>query len=258
MDRSSRTFPPGYVEESAGGSTIGVAIAFIILEIAFFTLRLISRRLHQAKLGLDDILTVPSLIFCLAMCVLAIGKLDKSVAHSATNSMLPRFYSIRLTFLLFDTVGVRLCGIGRHLDVLIELEPRLLARWAKWAYATEQVYCVSVAFPKLSILASYLRVFTEKPYRVAVYVIGLITSLNAIVGVIVSLAACRPFSARWHSDGSGLSKCIDFGLYYRWIGFPNIITDVAILLLPLPVIWTLQISRNQKYGLSLVFLTGSM
>lgn len=76
-DSSTRTFPPGFVNENAGGSTIGVAIAFIVLEVAFFTLRFTSRRLHKAKLGLDDILTVPSLIFCLGMCVLAIGKLGK-------------------------------------------------------------------------------------------------------------------------------------------------------------------------------------
>lgn len=157
-----------------------------------------------------------------------------------------------------DIVGVRLCGVGRHLDVLIELEPHLIGRWSKWGYAIEQVYCVSVAFPKLSILASYLRIFTKRPYRMATYVIGAIIIVNAIIGVIMSLAACRPFSARWKDDGPGLTKCINIVLYWRWIGFPNIVTDVAMLLLPLPVIWTLQMSMNQKYGLTLVFLTGSV
>lgn len=66
-------FPPGYFEEDRGGPTKRTAIAFMVLEIVIVTMRLASRRLIGARLALDDLLIFPSLIFCLGLCVLAIG-----------------------------------------------------------------------------------------------------------------------------------------------------------------------------------------
>jgi hypothetical protein len=47
-------------------------------------------------------------------------------------------------------------------------------------------------------------------------------------------------------------------MIYTWFSIPNLVTDVAMLALPLPAIWTLKMSRGQKVGLTLTFLTGSM
>ena len=51
---------------------------------------------------------------------------------------------------------------------------------------------------------------------------------------------------------------MDVASFYVYCSIPNIITDVVILLLPLPMIFTLHISQSQKLGLSMVFLLGTM
>lgn len=143
------------------------------------------------------------------------------------------------------------------MDVLLVFNPTAVINWAKCGYAVEELYCAAVVFPKLSILAFYIRIFTMKPYRLAVYVISGILIANGIAGLITSLTSCRPFAARWDVTIPG-AHCIDTLEYWRWISLANMATDVVMLGLPHPVIWRLQISKTQKYGLVLVFLTGSM
>jgi hypothetical protein len=67
-------FPPSYAEEDIGSRTLSTAILFIVLEVIVVTLRFTSRRLIRAKLALDDYLIIPSLVFCLGICVVAIGQ----------------------------------------------------------------------------------------------------------------------------------------------------------------------------------------
>lgn len=154
-------------------------------------------------------------------------------------------------------VGVEIAGVGRHINVLATTSPQAVVNWAKCGYAIEQLYCVAVAFPKLSILAAYLRIFVDRPRRVASYIMGGMIIAAAVAGVIVSLASCRPFSARWETIPS-TSKCIDSVGYWRSMSVPNIATDVAMLVLIMPVIWKLQLPKGQKAALTAIFLFGSL
>ena len=38
----------------------------------------------------------------------------------------------------------------------------------------------------------------------------------------------------------------------------NVITDIVILILPLPILWRLQLSQGRKFQLMGIFLTGSL
>lgn len=129
--------------------------------------------------------------------------------------------------------------------------------FAKCGYAIETVYCAAVAFPKLSILATYLRIFTKGPYRIATHFIGFIVVATAIAGIATSLASCHPFSARWNLFLS-LSNCIDSPRYWQAMSVPNIATDLVMLLLPMPVIWHLTLPKRQRLALTGVFLLGSL
>lgn len=98
--------------------------------------------------------------------------------------------------------------MGRHLDVLYATDIQAVINWAKCGYAMEEVYCVAIAFPKLSILASYMRIFRERPYRIACYIAGGIIIAAAAAGIITSLAACRkcPISYRPSSVARGYTR----------------------------------------------------
>ncbi|KAF2791122.1 hypothetical protein K505DRAFT_190733, partial [Melanomma pulvis-pyrius CBS 109.77] len=49
--------------------------------------------------------------------------------------------------------------------------------------------------------------------------------------------------------------CSDLLAAYRYFSIPNILTDIAILLLPVSTVWNLQVSKLQKVGIFFTFLT---
>lgn len=78
---------------------------------------------------------------------------------------------------------------------------------------------------------------------------------NAIAWFVPTVAVCRPISAYWNQEPE---KCIDYEVFGVWISLPRIVSDLAILIMPLPVLWNTQMKRAKKVGLTLTFLTGSM
>ena len=149
------------------------------------------------------------------------------------------------------------CGVGYHATVVLANDPQTFISWQKSAIAVEVIYCTAVVFPKLSILALYLRLFpTQKVYRYVAYAMMVIISANGIAGDVTSLLSCRPLSMRWDQNIKG--ECINVSNYWRFISLANIITDLAMLVFPLPHVWQLKTSRSQKISLTVLFLTGSL
>ncbi|KAF3768156.1 hypothetical protein M406DRAFT_231609, partial [Cryphonectria parasitica EP155] len=219
-------FPPGYADENISSRVLIAACLFIVLEIGVVTLRCWARFKYGAKWGFDDYLMAPALLFCLGICAIGI-------------------------------VEIKIAGVGRHLDVLLATDPEAVVNWAKCGYAIEELYCLAVAFPKLSILATYLRIFTERSYRIISYLVGAVIVCAAVAGVITSLASCRPFSARWNLQLYS-TNCIDAPRYWQGMSVPNILTDLIMLVLPMPVVWKLQMARKQKLALTVILLLGSI
>lgn len=55
------------------------------------------------------------------------------------------------------------------------------------------------------------------------------------------------------------ANCIvDDYAFFVGIAVPNIITDVALLVLPLPYIWRLHRAKSQKIALVGIFMLGSL
>ncbi|KAI1316660.1 hypothetical protein F5Y16DRAFT_393092 [Xylariaceae sp. FL0255] len=218
-------FPPGYAEQNLGWITQAVAILFIVLEILAVAARFGTRYHYKTKWGLDDYLIIPALIFCLGICITAV--VEVHVAH-----------------------------IGRHLTVLEVEDPQAIVAWFKFGYVIETLYGASVAFPKLSVIAFYLRVFVDRTTRLMTKILGVVIALIGLAIIITSLAQCRPFSARWNPALSA-TACINPTRYWQASSTLNVTTDVIVLLLPLPMVWKLQIDKAQKAALGFVFLLGS-
>ena len=153
--------------------------------------------------------------------------------------------------------GVKYAGSGHHLAALAQIDPELVTRFFKWLLADSFWYFLTVGIPKLAILVFYLRIFTIKAYRMIVYSLLAIVLATEIVTSIISLNLCRPFSFNWDRTIPG-GSCYQETVFYEWGSFPNIVTDVAILILPMPVVWNLHTSNNMKVGLTLTFLLASM
>lgn len=77
-----------------------------------------------------------------------------------------------------------------------------------------------------------------------------------IACVIVSIAGCQPVSYFWNKLQTG--QCIDEVSFFRGNGITNMILDFFVLILPLPMVWRLDLGLRQKLIISGIFLLGTL
>ncbi|KAL8863087.1 MAG: hypothetical protein Q9178_000461 [Gyalolechia marmorata] len=222
MDLTKNPSPGAFLAESRSSKTLNVTVVFGILEVLCVGLFLTSKYKSKTFKGMDTYMMIPAFATCFSIIIVNI-------------------------------VQVEYAGLGRH---IIALSNKELTIFLKSFVALRFTYVPAVTFPKLSILALYLRIFTTKPYRYATYATAVFLGLIWLASFILAFAECTPFQYSW--DKSIQGHCINYFITFRLIGGLNLLSDVAILILPLPVIWGLQTSANQKIGLTITFLTGSI
>ncbi|KAF2441761.1 hypothetical protein P171DRAFT_365386 [Karstenula rhodostoma CBS 690.94] len=119
------------------------------------------------------------------------------------------------------------------------------------------VYVLSVPLPKLAILSLYFRLFNEKAARCVLYATGVAIVGTAIFGFISAFAICRPFASFW--DTTHPVRCaIDPLATMRLYSVPNIATDAALLLIPLPALFKLHGGRWARLGVGLTFIVSTL
>ena len=75
------------------------------------------------------------------------------------------------------------------------------------------------------------------------------------IGITVTLAlVCRPIEAFWDVTVKG--NCLELVTFTYFTNISNLITDIWIFLMPIPVIWHLQLQTKKKLMLSVIFSIG--
>ena len=75
--------------------------------------------------------------------------------------------------------------------------------------------------------------------------------------VLVTIFQCKPVQAGWNKTIAG-EQCFNLEHFVIGTNVPNIIADAAIIALPIPQIWKLQLSQMRKVGLVAVFLLAAL
>lgn len=109
---------------------------------------------------------------------------------------------------------------------------------------------------KLSNLFLLYRIFPKRRFHHALWITGSIISAYTIVQTVCVVVHCIPFAALW--DSAVPAHCINLDDVILVCSAFNIATDVAILLLPMPELWNLKITRRQKLQLTFIFLLGGL
>ncbi|KAI9647950.1 hypothetical protein NHQ30_004340 [Ciborinia camelliae] len=109
---------------------------------------------------------------------------------------------------------------------------------------------------KTSILIFYLRISkdTQLFLRYASYATLTIVNLDGFVLTALNLFQCNPILAGWETYENG--SCLSIITLYLASAPVNIITDLTILVLPIPVLTGMQLPQRQKVILVFTFLLG--
>lgn len=147
-------------------------------------------------------------------------------------------------------------GVGHH---VVAVPIHTFQIWLQLSKVLEFTYTPAVMFAKLAALFLYYRVFEVPFYRRIIVGIGVIIVLQGIIALILAFSICRPFRYFWTqavdvNDGT----CGDVMLFYKSYSIPSLVTDVAMLVLPWPILAKLHIPTAEKLGLIFTFLAASL
>ncbi|KAI1196094.1 hypothetical protein F5X97DRAFT_224956 [Nemania serpens] len=115
---------------------------------------------------------------------------------------------------------------------------------------------------KASFLAFYMRIFAvNKRGWVHKFLLGMIwfIALWTTAFFFAQLFGCRlDFYAYWRSTNDLLTKCVQTKQLFLALSITDFITDVVLIIIPLPLIWKLNLSRRKKIAILLIFSLGAV
>ncbi|KAJ6086231.1 hypothetical protein N7486_010512 [Penicillium sp. IBT 16267x] len=189
----------------------------LVAAVIVVAMRFISRRMTRASLGLDDLLTFIALGFYIAFSV---------------------FFLLTTRF-----------GMGKHIIYISS------AKWLTLSITiAEALYCFTMMSTKAAILMFYRRIFPQKRFHVLVWVLLVVVISYNLASMFATVMQCMPVEHQW--DPSVPATCIAYFSVVIYSGVTTVVTDFIILGMPIPLIYTLQVSKDKKRGLMVVFSWG--
>ncbi|KAH7132713.1 hypothetical protein EDB81DRAFT_695717 [Dactylonectria macrodidyma] len=145
-------------------------------------------------------------------------------------------------------------GLGRHMNTL---SPEEIVLYLRCFWLSVMFYTYSLFFIKMTFLLNYYRLLLVSKMRsVCIAAIVIIVLWGVSQGILV-FVLCIPLQAWW--DHSIDATCITYKHQVRWWyvnGAFNIVSDLMIIILPLPDLWKLHLPRSQKVYLMGIFCVG--
>ena len=146
-------------------------------------------------------------------------------------------------------------NFGRHVELM---KPWQLVPFAKTLVATQALYYCAQVLIKISLLLLYHRLFSvNRHFQAALFVAGALVVMWWVASFWDTVFECVPVQASWDKSIKN-AKCQSIRKAALGTGISNLILDVLFLLLPVPMIWRLQISRRIKVSLTGMFLLGGL
>lgn len=107
---------------------------------------------------------------------------------------------------------------------------------------------------KTSILLFYLTLSkTHKVFRWATIATLVVVNVGGLALTILNALQCRPVAAAWTSPVPSTARCTNIVTIYLSSAPLNIITDLAILFLPMPILTSMRLPKKQKIILVITF-----
>lgn len=128
--------------------------------------------------------------------------------------------------------------------------------FSEYLWISISFYNASLCLTKASIVLQYLRVFPAKEIRRACWATLAVIGVHGVYAMISNILSCIPVSAFWSPTAD--MRCIDKKFLWFFNASFNILSDLVILILPMPIIKSLKLPIRQKVGLMMVLGLGGL
>lgn len=207
------------IAPTAIGIMIATSILFVLATVAM-VLRFIARR-RTKSVGIDDWVALASYIFLLSV----------SVCH----------------YVITGPYG----WVGNPQSEFSTLQ---LKHFLMVLYADNLCYTCCTVTVKLSITLFLRRVFTTRPIRVITAALTAILVVWWITVLLFQIFSCTPVVSFWEFERQ--EYCINTTMFYDGVAISNVLFDLILLIIPIPMVWQLQMNMQRKLQVSFVFVLG--
>ncbi|MCJ1379156.1 hypothetical protein MMC17_002256 [Xylographa soralifera] len=212
---------PALWNSQLGISVIVISVVFELLAIIAVILRIWSRRIQGTALVLNDFAILAALLFTTGLVAIIILSVAWAGEGQAFENVPPQDQGrIFMTF-VFET--------------------------PVWGAANTLV--------KISILHLYVTIFPSPTFRKICYAMMAVSTVYYVGMFLETFLLCMPFVYNWDKTIEG--TCGNQTLALLMIGSTNLIIDAIIVVLPLPLLWRLQLPIWKKIGLLAMFSLGA-
>ncbi|KAI0180065.1 hypothetical protein GGR52DRAFT_225644 [Hypoxylon sp. FL1284] len=217
--------PPDRLPAENGVHIWRAAVATPFFTFVFVALRFYTRlyMLKIKKYAIDDYIVALSMLVCIAHAVL--------MAIATYN------------------------GMGLH---AWQYDEDLNSRYYLWIGISSEFYVLGLMGFKCALCLLYIRLFgVYTGFRRACYGSIVFCICYLFCNMTTEFFGCHPIRKKWQPSIDGW--CINSTASSTFYGACHMISDLVIAIMPLTMIWRLQIAtRRQKVGLSLVLSCGFM
>ncbi|KAF1353932.1 major facilitator superfamily domain-containing protein [Delphinella strobiligena] len=215
---------------------------------------------EKHKIGSEDGATRGPTVFAVVVVMVCLSTTFVSLRFVSRVGIVKRFmlddYFMALAWLLAFGMSFAICfgtanGLGRHeIDVPGAWQSTLL----KSQYVFSVLYNPTLMAEKTSILVFYLSLSkTNKTFRWATIATLFVVNAAGLALTIVTIVQCNPVSATFTYPTPDTAHCTDIVTIYLASAPVNIITDLAILFLPMPILTSMRLPKKQKIILVVTF-----
>lgn len=209
------------------GLTISCSVAFIPASTLLLGMRFYTRHVQRARIGIDDWIMIPAFVFLLGMQITMIVEFSKRMIAYPDPNFAP----------------------GKA-DASTNL--------AFWPFELQQIPALGLV--KLSVVLFYRRIFntgaTSWHHWSTVVMLSVVTAWS-IAFFLSFLFICRGTPADyWISAKTEKAHCVATQKLHLGFAISDTILDCFIMIMAIPMIWNLHMSKARKFAVTGVFGLG--
>ncbi|GKZ21659.1 hypothetical protein AbraIFM66951_002319 [Aspergillus brasiliensis] len=223
-----------------GKEMIVIVSVLVGLTCISMALRFVARVKRRTGFGVDDCLCFVAVVLMLGMLIELI--LCKLVNALESPSLTGEYVS-----------GCFIGGNGYHFS---DLDTRTITRFYQIFLSNQFTYFVLTPVIKISFLCFYRRLFTTKRFLRFTFCLNILIATWSLGIFLACALQCRPLRAYWDVNVKG--RCFSATTFIIVNQAFNVVMDFVILAVPIPMIWRLHRSWQDKLALNAVFALGGL
>lgn len=108
---------------------------------------------------------------------------------------------------------------------------------------------------RISAILLYIRVFPIRKFVILCWMFLGLNIVYALATYIVALLICKPLAYTWDNSIPG-GHCGSREKLYLWHGIQNLLHDIILVAMPMPLLWKLHLPTGKKVSLIVIFAMG--